>query len=151
MKILIIGTGYVGTTTGIVFCEMGHKVTGLDLDERKLSSLKSGKLYFYEPGLDGLLKKHLENKNITFTNETDRAIKENDIIFICVGTPQGKDEGADLQYVKNVAESIGKYMNQYKVIVDKSTVPVGTTELVTQWINENQSKPIPFDVISNPE
>ena len=88
MNILIIGTGYVGTTTGLVFCEMGHKVTGLDTDEQKLKSLHSGKLHFYEPGLDELLIKHVQQNNITFTNDDDRAIKENDVIYICVDTPQ---------------------------------------------------------------
>ncbi|QED46228.1 UDP-glucose dehydrogenase family protein [Cytobacillus dafuensis] len=151
MNILIVGTGYVGTTTGLVFCEMGHQVTGLDIDEQKLKSLQSGKIYFYEPGLDELLSKHLQKRNITFTSDIENAIKDNDIIFICVGTPQGEDGSADLRYVKNVTESIGKYMDKYKVIVNKSTVPVGTAELVTTWIKEKQEALIPFDVVSNPE
>ena len=151
LKILIIGTGYVGTTTGLVFCEMGHQVTGLDLDENKIKALKSGKLHFYEPGLKNLLSKHVAAKNITFTKETKKAVKENDVIFICVGTPQDTDGSADLTYVKNVAESIGKYINRYKVIVTKSTVPVGTAELVTKWINGKQKTSITFDVVSNPE
>lgn len=151
LKILIIGIGYVGTTTGLVFCELGHQVTGLDIDEGKINSLKSGKLHFYEPGLDVLLQKHLMNRNISFTNDTNKAIRENDVLFICVGTPQGRDGAADLQYVKEAAEEIGKNMDQYKVIVDKSTVPVGTAELVTKWIKAHQIEPIPFDVVSNPE
>jgi UDPglucose 6-dehydrogenase len=151
MNILIVGTGYVGTTTALVFCEMGHKVTGLDLDQRKLTALKSGKLYFYEPGLDDLLIKHVQMNNITFTDDSEKAIKENDIIFICVGTPQGEDGNADLRYVKDVAQSIGRYMSTYKVIVDKSTVPVGTEEMVTKWIKEKQKTALPFDVVSNPE
>ncbi|WP_074432812.1 UDP-glucose dehydrogenase family protein [Neobacillus jeddahensis] len=151
MKILIVGTGYVGTTTGLIFCEMGHQVTGLDLDENKIRSLKEGKLHFYEPGLDALLSKHVAAKHITFTRKTEKAVKENDLIFICVGTPQDADGSADLSYVKSVAESIGKYMNKYKVIVTKSTVPVGTAELVTQWVSDKQRTQIPFDVVSNPE
>jgi UDPglucose 6-dehydrogenase len=151
MNILIVGTGYVGTTTALVFCEMGHKVTGLDLDKQKLALLKSGKLYFYEPGLDNLLLKHVQQNNITFTNNTEKAMKENDVIYICVGTPQGKDGNADLFYVKSVAHSIGLYMNTYKVVVDKSTVPVGTAEMVTKWIKEKQTTDLPFDVVSNPE
>jgi UDPglucose 6-dehydrogenase len=151
VKILIIGTGYVGTTTGLIFCEMGHKVTGLDLDEQKIQALRAGNLYFYEPGLEELLTKHIQTNQLTFTMDTETAIKENDLIFICVGTPQGPDGSADLTFVKNVAKSIGQHINQYKVIVTKSTVPVGTAELVTNVIQENQTAPIPFDVVSNPE
>ncbi|MEO2076892.1 MAG: UDP-glucose/GDP-mannose dehydrogenase family protein [Bacillus sp. (in: firmicutes)] len=151
MKILIVGTGYVGTTTGLIFCEMGHQVMGLDLDDNKIKALEAGKLHFYEPGLEDLLAKHVAAKNITFTKKTKKAVKENDVIFICVGTPQDADGSADLTFVKNVAESIGKYMDSYKVIVTKSTVPVGTAELVTKWIDENQTDNIPFDVVSNPE
>ncbi|KGP91100.1 nucleotide sugar dehydrogenase [Pontibacillus chungwhensis BH030062] len=151
MKVLIIGTGYVGTTTALLFCEMGHDVTGLDLDESKLSMLKSGKLPFYEPGIEDLLKKHLNNGTITFTNNVQTAVKENDVIYICVGTPESKDGSADLSYVKSVAESIGRYINRYKLIVTKSTVPVGTAKQVTQWILASQIKSIPFEVASNPE
>jgi UDPglucose 6-dehydrogenase len=151
VKILIIGTGYVGTTTGLIFCEMGHKVTGLDLDEQKIQALRAGNLYFYEPGLEELLTKHIQNNQLTFTNDTETAIKDNDLIFICVGTPQAPDGSADLTYVKKVAQSIGQHLNQYKVIVTKSTVPVGTAKLVTSVIQENQTFPIPFDVVSNPE
>ncbi|ALC92992.1 nucleotide sugar dehydrogenase [Bacillus sp. FJAT-18017] len=130
---------------------MGHKVTGLDLDERKLNSLQSGKLHFYEPGLNDLLLKHLHLENITFTTDTQQAIKQNDVIFLCVGTPQSPNGSADLQYVKNAASSIGTYMNQYKVVVNKSTVPVGTAVLVSNIIKENQTSEVPFDVVSNPE
>ncbi|WP_312469769.1 UDP-glucose/GDP-mannose dehydrogenase family protein [Neobacillus sp.] len=151
MKILIVGTGYVGTTTGLIFCEMGHRVTGLDLDECKIQALQAGKLHFYEPGLGDLLTKHAAAQNIYFTKRTKEAVEENDVIFICVGTPQNSDGGADLSYVKNVAEAIGKYMNNYKIIVTKSTVPVGTAELVTNWIKKSQEDLIPFDVVSNPE
>ncbi|PLT27796.1 UDP-glucose dehydrogenase family protein [Peribacillus deserti] len=151
MNILIIGTGYVGTTTGLVFCEMGHKVTGLDLDHSKLESLRAGKLHFYEPGLEDLLRKHLHGENITFTPEYEKAIKENDVIFICVGTPQLHDGNADLSYVKNAAESIGENLDSYKVIVSKSTVPVGTSEMIQQWIKAKLKGEFTFDVVSNPE
>ncbi|MCM3567377.1 UDP-glucose/GDP-mannose dehydrogenase family protein [Neobacillus mesonae] len=151
MRILIVGTGYVGTTTGLIFCEMGHQVTGLDLDQRKIEALQAGKLHFYEPGLEELLEKHIQAGNISFTDNTKKAIKKNDVIFICVGTPMQEDGSADLTYVKNVAESIGKYMKEYKVIVTKSTVPVGTAEQVTEWIRAGQKEPVPFDVVSNPE
>lgn len=151
MKILIVGTGYVGTTTGLIFCEMGHQVTGLDLDDQKIKALQAGKLHFYEPGLEDLLSKHVSAQNIIFTKNAKSAIEENDLIFICVGTPQGADGSADLTYVKSVAESISIYMNRYKVIVTKSTVPVGTANLVTKWIKESQDEQILFDVVSNPE
>ncbi|MGG3465967.1 UDP-glucose/GDP-mannose dehydrogenase family protein [Neobacillus pocheonensis] len=151
MNILIVGTGYVGTTTGVIFCEMGHRVTGLDLDDSKIQALQNGKLYFYEPGVEVLLTKHIQAQNIIFTKNTEKAIQENDVIFICVGTPKGTDGKADLTFVRNVAESIGQYMNTYKVIVTKSTVPVGTAELVTGWIASKQAGQIPFDVVSNPE
>ncbi|MEH7331178.1 UDP-glucose/GDP-mannose dehydrogenase family protein [Neobacillus drentensis] len=151
MNILIVGTGYVGTTTGLIFCEMGHKVTGLDLDDHKIRSLQEGNLYFYEPGLAELLKKHIQAQNIAFTNHTEKAIKENDVIFLCVGTPKGTDGNADLTFVRKAAESIGQNINTYKVIVTKSTVPVGTAELVTGWIQSKQTAQIPFDVVSNPE
>jgi UDPglucose 6-dehydrogenase len=151
VEILIIGTGYVGTTTGLIFCEMGHRVTGLDLDMKKITALQAGKLHFYEPGLEDLLVKHVKAGRITFTNNTEIAVEENDVIFICVGTPQGADGSADLTYVKKVAQSIGTYMANYKVIVDKSTVPVGTADNVTKWIKQAQAAPIPFDVVSNPE
>ncbi|CAH2714178.1 UDP-glucose 6-dehydrogenase TuaD [Neobacillus rhizosphaerae] len=151
MNILIVGTGYVGTTTGLLFCEMGHQVTGLDLDDSKIQGLKAGKLHFYEPGLEELLIKHVAAKNFMFTKNTKKAVRENDVIFICVGTPQDADGSADLSYVKNVAESIGKYINNYKVIVTKSTVPVGTATLVTEWVKKKQKGQIPFDVVSNPE
>jgi len=151
VKILIVGTGYVGTTTGLIFCEMGHQVTGLDLDDQKIKALQAGKLHFYEPGLEDLLSKHVSAQNIIFTKNAKSAIEENDLIFICVGTPQGADGSADLTYVKSVAESISIYMNRYKVIVTKSTVPVGTANLVTKWIKESQDEQILFDVVSNPE
>ncbi|WP_026038995.1 UDP-glucose dehydrogenase family protein [Sporolactobacillus vineae] len=151
MKILIVGTGYVGTTTALVFCEKGHQVTGLDLDQEKIEKLQSGQLHFFEPGLPDLLKEHLQAGNLSFTTNSSAAIKQNDIIFICVGTPQGKDGNADLRYVKNVAEEIGKNLNAYKVIVDKSTVPVGTAGKVRDWIQQNKKKGVPFDVVSNPE
>ncbi|MDP4084407.1 MAG: UDP-glucose/GDP-mannose dehydrogenase family protein [Bacillota bacterium] len=151
MNILVIGTGYVGTTMALIFCEMGHKVTGLDVDQDKLTSLQSGRLYFYEPGLEELLKKHIQSSQLRFTHDYAQAMKENSILFICVGTPMGEDGRADLSYVKNTANEIGKYMKSYKVIVDKSTVPVGTTEKVTEWIQESQVVKIPFDVVSNPE
>ncbi|MCG1020142.1 UDP-glucose dehydrogenase family protein [Sutcliffiella horikoshii] len=151
MNILVIGTGYVGTTTALVFAEMGHKVTGLDIDEKKIRDLQNAKMPFYEPGLLELLLKNLKSGSINFTTNTEEAIKNNEIIFICVGTPSAKNGQADLKYVREVAYSIGKYINGYKVIVDKSTVPVGTAEMVEGWIIDKSKGEQTFDVVSNPE
>ncbi|MET3942219.1 UDPglucose 6-dehydrogenase [Paenibacillus sp. PvP094] len=151
MKILVIGTGYVGTTTALVFAEMGWKVVGLDTDAHKVDQLMKGELYFYEPGLKELLVKHLKTGQVMFTTNQAKAIQENDVIFICVGTPALDDGNADLTYVKRVSQDIGRYMNGYKLIVNKSTVPVGTQEKVTQWILGSQATSYPYDVASNPE
>ncbi|MEH7380577.1 UDP-glucose/GDP-mannose dehydrogenase family protein [Bacillus sp. JJ1533] len=151
MNVLVIGTGYVGTTTGLVLCENGHKVIGLDIDENKINSLNEGKLYFYEKGLDELLITHLNRGNISFTTEPMDAIQNSDIIYICVGTPEKEDGKADLKFVRDVAMMIGKYINNYKIIVNKSTVPVGTAKMVSNIIMENNRDNIPFDVVSNPE
>lgn len=151
MNILVIGTGYVGTTTAIVFAELGWNVTGLDTDPEKIKQLQQGLLYFYEPGLEDMLRKHVQSKKMSFTTDKNKAIGENDVIFICVGTPPGQDGSADLRYVREVAQTIGQTMSKYKLVVTKSTVPVGTQEKVTDWINAAQSSAIPFDVASNPE
>ena len=151
MNILVIGTGYVGTTTALVFAEQGHQVMGVDIDEKKISSLKAGKLHFYEEGLEELLCKHLAQDNICFTTNMEEAIQKNEIIYICVGTPSKQDGSADLTYVEQVARAIGTYMNEYKVVVTKSTVPVGTAEKVTNWILESKQASHEFDVVSNPE
>ncbi|MFJ8530181.1 UDP-glucose dehydrogenase family protein [Bacillus sp. NPDC094106] len=151
MNILVIGTGYVGTTTALVFAEQGHQVMGLDIDEKKISSLKAGKLPFFEDGLEELLCKQLSQKNIIFTTNMEEAIQKNEMIYICVGTPSNQDGSADLTYVEQVARAIGTYMNEYKVIVTKSTVPVGTAEKVTNWIMESKQASYEFDVVSNPE
>ncbi|MDG4656628.1 UDP-glucose/GDP-mannose dehydrogenase family protein [Ectobacillus antri] len=151
MNILVVGTGYVGTTTGLIFAEHGHKVTGVDIDENKIVNLQAGKLHFYEKGLEELLNKHLQQNNITFTTHIEQCIGDHDVIYICVGTPQKEDGSANLRYLEEVARSIGKYMNGYKTIVTKSTVPVGTAEKVTKWIEEEQVTLYEFDVVSNPE
>lgn len=150
MNVLVIGTGYVGTTTGLVLCEKGHKVTGLDIDEKKVKALSDGKLHFYEQGLPELLTKHLTQKNISFTTDSKTAIQQNDYIFICVGTPKNEDGSADLSAVYSVAKMIGTHMNKYKVVINKSTVPVGTASKVKAVI-EAENGDIPFDVVSNPE
>lgn len=151
MNILVIGTGYVGATTSMVFAELGWNVTGLDSDASKIKQLKQGLLHFYEPGLEELLLKHIRSGQIRFTMNKEKAIQDNDLIFICVGTPSRLDGSADMRYVKQVAEEIGQKMNGYKLVVTKSTVPVGTQEQITAWIQAAQEQSYPFDVASNPE
>lgn len=152
MNILVIGTGYVGSTTAMVFAELGWSVTGLDTDALKIQQLRQGLLHFYEPGLEQLLKKHIDSGQIQFTTNKDKAILDNDLIFICVGTPSRPDGSADMRYVKQVAEDIGQTMNGYKLVITKSTVPVGMQEQITAWIQAAQEKSNhSFDVASNPE
>ncbi len=151
MKVLIIGTGYVGTTTGLTLCELGHQVIGYDVDPLKIASLQNKSLHFYEPGLKELLVKHLHSGSIQFTENIKDAVQQSEIIFICVGTPQQDDGSANLVYVQQAASNIGNYLNNYKVIVNKSTVPIGTAEKVTNWIKTSLVSPIEYDVISNPE
>lgn len=149
MKITVIGTGYVGLVAGACLADMGNEVICIDNNLEKLNQLKNGIIPIYEPGLDELVKSNVLENRLEFSADLDNAVKQSEVCFIAVGTPQGEDGSADLQYVFEVAKSIAKSMNGYKVIVDKSTVPVGTAEKVTQLIKE--STIYPFDVVSNPE
>ena len=149
MKISVIGTGYVGLIVGGCLADMGNNVICVDNDENKLEQLRKGIMPIYEPGLEELILSNISENRLTFTSDIDYAVKESGVCYIAVGTPQGEDGSADLQYVFDVADSIGKAMNGYKVIVDKSTVPVGTADKVTEIIKNNTNHP--FDVISNPE
>ena len=149
MKVCVIGTGYVGLVAGTCLAEMGNDVVCVDKDENKLSQLIQGIVPIYEPGLEELIKVNVSEGRLTFTNNLNEAVQQSTVCFIAVGTPQGEDGSADLQYVYQVAESIGKAMNGYKVIVDKSTVPVGTAETVTEIIKKYTTHD--FDVVSNPE
>ena len=149
MRLCVIGTGYVGLVAGTCFAEMGNHVICVDKDTKKLSKLEQGIIPIYEPNLETLIKTNIQEKRLSFSNDLDFAVKQSEICFIAVGTPQGEDGSADLQYVYEVAKNIGKAMNGYKVIVDKSTVPVGTANEVYKIINNETN--YDFDVVSNPE
>ncbi len=151
MKVTIIGTGYVGLVAGACLADMGHEIICLDIDKEKIDNLNNGIIPIYEPGLEATLKRNEHDHRISFTTDKEKAIDFADIIFIAVGTPMGENHKADLRFVKEVAKDIGTYMKSYKVIVDKSTVPVGTAEMVKKTIQENQQEPIKVDVVSNPE
>ena len=149
MKILVIGTGYVGLVAGTCFAETGNDVTCGDVDEKKIELLKQGESPIYEPGLTTLIERNVSEQRLCFTTDIARAIKIAEVIFIAVGTPAGEDGTADLKHVLAVAQSIGKHIDGYKIIVNKSTVPVGTARQVREVISAiTQQK---FDVVSNPE
>lgn len=151
MNLTIVGTGYVGLVAGTGFANLGNKVICLDNDDEKIASLLRGELTIYEPGLEEIFRRNLKSGRLLFTSDAKKAVCESDIIFICVGTPANYLQEADLTAVENVAALIGRFMNGYKVIVNKSTVPVGTADLVKNIIRANQVKAIEFDVVSNPE
>ena len=150
-KITFIGSGYVGLVSGAGISDFGHKVICADISEEKIQLLKNNKVPIYEPGLTELIKKNVDAGRLSFTSNLNKAIKKSDIIFIAVGTPQGEDGAADISSVKSVAKIIGENLNKYKVICTKSTVPVGTGELVKKIINKHNDKKTPFDYVSNPE
>ncbi|MFD0798326.1 UDP-glucose dehydrogenase family protein [Maribacter chungangensis] len=154
MKITVVGTGYVGLVSGTCFAETGIDVTCVDIDKKKVDMLLNGEVPIYEPGLDALLARNLEKGRITFTTSLAKGIKDSDAVFIAVGTPPDEDGSADLKYVLGVAREIGRHMEDYKVIITKSTVPVGTSFKVKAAVQEELAKrkvDIPFDVASNPE
>jgi len=149
MKIAVIGTGYVGLVSGTCFAETGNNVTCVDIDQRKVDMLSNGKITIYEPGLEKLFERNLKEGRLHFTTNLEDGIKGAQIIFLALPTPPGEDGSADLSYVLGVADQLGKIMTDYKVIVDKSTVPVGTAEKVHAAVSANYKGD--FDVVSNPE
>jgi UDPglucose 6-dehydrogenase len=149
MKIAVIGTGYVGLVTGTCFAETGNEVTCVDIDKRKVDKLTNGQITIYEPGLEKLFLRNLKEERLKFTTNLSEGIEDAQIIFLALPTPPGEDGSADLKYVLGVAHDLGKIMKEYKVIVDKSTVPVGTAEKVHAAIAKNAT--VEFDVVSNPE
>ncbi|MFH1033195.1 MAG: UDP-glucose/GDP-mannose dehydrogenase family protein [Pseudomonadota bacterium] len=151
MNICVVGVGYVGLVTGTCFAELGLNVTCVDNDEHKIAMLKKGKVPIYEPGLEELVSKNTRENRLSFTTDLKDGVSKALVVFIAVGTPQGDDGAANLQYVWEVARSIGETMADYKVVVTKSTVPVGTGQKVAQIIRESQPRPVNFDVASNPE
>jgi UDPglucose 6-dehydrogenase len=149
MKITVVGTGYVGLVTGTCFAETGNEVICVDIDQRKVEKLSQGEITIYEPGLEKLFLRNLKEERLSFTTDLAAGIKDAAIIFLALPTPPGEDGSADLKYVLGAAEDIGKLLTDYKVIVDKSTVPVGTAAKVTAAISKHYSGA--FDVVSNPE
>jgi UDPglucose 6-dehydrogenase len=149
MRIAVVGTGYVGLVAGACFAESGNDVICVDKDAAKLKLLRDGQMPIYEPGLEELVRRGVAEKRLTFTSTLAKAVRDSQVIFIAVGTPQGEDGSADLQHVMKVAEDIAVAMDGYKVIVDKSTVPVGTAAKVREAIRKKT--PHPFSVVSNPE
>jgi UDPglucose 6-dehydrogenase len=151
MNICVVGTGYVGLVTGAVFADLGNDVICIDNDCGKIASLRAGVMPIYEPGLEEMVTRNAEDGRLSFTTDLPAAVRQSDVIFIAVGTPPKASGETDLSQVETVAAEIGRAMDRYKVVVNKSTVPVGTGELVRDVITRNQSRPVEFDVVSNPE
>jgi UDPglucose 6-dehydrogenase len=149
MKITVIGTGYVGLVTGTCFAETGNEVTCVDIDQRKVDKLKSGEITIYEPGLEKIFLRNLKEQRLRFTTDLKDGIQDSKILFLALPTPPGEDGSADLKYVLGVAHELGLILNDYVVVVDKSTVPVGTAEKVKSAIAKHAK--VEFDVVSNPE
>ncbi len=149
MKIAVVGTGYVGLVTGTCFSETGNTVTCIDIDQAKVKKLQSGKVTIYEPGLEQLFERNIKQKRLTFTTNLEEGIRDAKIIFLALPTPPGEDGSADLKYILKVADDLGPLLKDYTIIVDKSTVPVGTAGKVRSRIAKGAK--VDFDVVSNPE
>ena len=151
MNICVIGTGYVGLVTGAVFADLGNEVICVDADKSKVEMLNSGKMPIYEPGLEEMVHRSIEDSRISFTTEIARGVRNSEVIFIAVGTPPGPNGEPDITQIISVAKEIARNLNKYKVIVNKSTVPIGTGNLVREIIETNRRREVDFDVVSNPE
>src|SRR6202795_1908822 len=151
MNICVVGTGYVGLVTGAVFADLGNDVVCVDNDRAKVDLLLGGTMPIYEPGLDEMVTRNAADGRLTFTTDLPAGVRQSDVVFIAVGTPSKESGETDLSHVEGEAGGIGRTMDRYKVVVNKSTVPVGTGELVREVITRTQPRPIEFDVVSNPE
>ncbi len=151
MNICVVGTGYVGLVTGAVFADLGNDVVCVDKLRDKIDALKAGRMPIYEPGLEEMVARNVEDGRLTFTTDLPAGVRQSDVVFIAVGTPPRESGETDLSHVEAVAAEIGRTMDRYKVVVNKSTVPVGTGELVREVVARHQPTPIDFDVVSNPE
>src|SRR5580692_5782010 len=149
MKIAVVGTGYVGLVTGTCFAETGNDVICVDIDAGKVQKLSNGQITIYEPGLEKLFLRNLKEERLKFTTSLEDGIRDAQIIFLALPTPPGEDGSADLKYILGVSDHLGKLLEDYVVIIDKSTVPVGTAEKVTEKIKAKAK--VAFDVVSNPE
>src|SRR5438477_1891277 len=149
MKIAVVGSGYVGLVVGGCLAENGNTVVCIDKDESKVRTLAAGKMPIYEPGLEEIIRRNRNEERLSFATELAGAVRKSEIVFIAVGTPQGEDGSADLQHVLGVARDVGRSMNRYTVVVDKSTVPVGTAVRVREAVGRETS--CQFSVVSNPE
>ncbi|MBO8157754.1 MAG: UDP-glucose/GDP-mannose dehydrogenase family protein [Bacillaceae bacterium] len=150
-NIAVVGTGYVGLVTGVCLSDIGHQVTCIDVDEKKIQTLKKGKSPIYEPGLEELMQKNIENGRLTFTTSHQVGFDNKEVIYIAVGTPQKEDGSADLRFVQQVAKDIAYNISQNVIVVTKSTVPVGTNEEIKEIIEQNLVADVHVDVVSNPE
>jgi nucleotide sugar dehydrogenase len=151
MQICVIGTGYVGLVTGVVFSDLGNDVICVDKNEEKIALLNAGVMPIYEPGLEEMVARNADEGRLTFTTDLEAAVQASEVIFIAVGTPPKEDGGTDLSQVESAARGIAAAMNRYKVVVNKSTVPVGTGDFVRDIIETNRRRKVDFDVVSNPE
>jgi UDPglucose 6-dehydrogenase len=151
LNICVIGTGYVGLVTGVVFADLGNEVVCVDKLEEKIALLKAGVMPIYEPGLEEMVARNADEGRLTFTNDLEGAVRKSDVVFICVGTPPRADGSTDMGQVESAARGIAAAMDRYKVIVNKSTVPVGTGNFVREIIETNRRRNVDFDVVSNPE
>ncbi|MGH7301329.1 MAG: UDP-glucose dehydrogenase family protein [Candidatus Rokuibacteriota bacterium] len=151
MNICVVGTGYVGLVTGAVFADLGNDVVCVDNDQKKIEALRAGQMPIYEPGLEEMVIRNKDDGRLSFTTDLPGTVRQSDVIFIAVGTPPKETGETDLSHVEAVATQIGRSMDRYKVVVNKSTVPVGTGEFVREVITRHQPRPIDFDVVSNPE